>query len=85
MAAMTEANSFASIPKSTAVSQKAVWFPTSPNGDIKMMFPIMCPAFVPGMHRAAAPPQPQPPIRAENALGAARRMVKMRSRGTTWR
>ncbi|KAF9587413.1 hypothetical protein IFM89_002142 [Coptis chinensis] len=25
-----------------------------------------------GMHRAAAPPQPQPPVRAENALGAAR-------------
>ncbi|KAF9608907.1 hypothetical protein IFM89_012075 [Coptis chinensis] len=24
------------------------------------------------MHRAAAPPQPQPPVRAENALGAAR-------------
>ncbi|KAF9603028.1 hypothetical protein IFM89_033753 [Coptis chinensis] len=25
-----------------------------------------------GMHRAATPPQPQPPVRAENALGAAR-------------
>ncbi|KAF9598263.1 hypothetical protein IFM89_026094 [Coptis chinensis] len=25
-----------------------------------------------GMHRAAAPPQPQPLVRAENALGAAR-------------
>ncbi|KAF9597510.1 hypothetical protein IFM89_019037 [Coptis chinensis] len=179
--ATTEANSSSSIPKSTKQSQVPAGFPTSPNGDIKMMFPIMCPAFVTclipmqnqeqqtnlgaglyamptfpfmppmsgipsntliplnytiptrrttaedgamtdehgqegrqqhapqrqvgmdqkqrlatygfhkdrfisiggaltplirwlsqGMHRAAAPPQPQPPVRAENALGAAR-------------
>ncbi|KAF9600722.1 hypothetical protein IFM89_011409 [Coptis chinensis] len=47
--ATTEANSSSSIPKSTKQSQVPAGFPTSPNGDIKMMFPIMCPAFVPGL------------------------------------
>ncbi|KAF9597091.1 hypothetical protein IFM89_015282 [Coptis chinensis] len=74
--ATTEANSSSSIPKSTKQSQVPAGFPTSPNGDIKMMFPIMCPAFCAGgFHKACigvAPPQPQPPVRAENALGAAR-------------
>ncbi|KAF9588544.1 hypothetical protein IFM89_013038 [Coptis chinensis] len=43
------ANSSSSIPKSTKQSQVPASFSTSPNGDIKMMFPIMCPAFVPGL------------------------------------
>ncbi|KAF9590469.1 hypothetical protein IFM89_035346 [Coptis chinensis] len=47
--ATTEANSSSSILKSTKQSQVPAGFPTSPNGDIKMMFPIMCPAFVPGL------------------------------------